>query len=63
MLCHCREAVVICVKNLAGFVSVNPDGSWVCISERKHKEEHHEDPVSAVASCIKLLYVQSTPHK
>lgn len=40
------EAVVICVKNLAGFVSVNSDGSWLCISEHKHKEEHHPDPVA-----------------
>ncbi|KAL2921450.1 Homoserine kinase [Bienertia sinuspersici] len=41
-----REAVVICVKNMAGFVSVNSDGSWLCISEHKHKEEHHPDPVA-----------------
>lgn len=42
----CREAVVVSVKNLAGFVSVNADGSWLCISDHKHKEEHHPDPVS-----------------
>ncbi|KMT16676.1 hypothetical protein BVRB_3g049620 [Beta vulgaris subsp. vulgaris] len=40
------EAVVICVKNLAGFVSANSDGSWLCISDHKHKEEHHPDPVA-----------------
>lgn len=50
-----REAVVICVKNLAGFVSVNPDGSWVCISERKHKEEHHEDPVAEARRQVAVL--------
>uniref|UniRef100_A0A7C9DIJ3 NERD domain-containing protein n=1 Tax=Opuntia streptacantha TaxID=393608 RepID=A0A7C9DIJ3_OPUST len=42
------EAVVISVKNLAGVVSVNSDGSWVCISEHKHKEEHHPNPVAEV---------------
>ncbi|KNA14844.1 hypothetical protein SOVF_103660 [Spinacia oleracea] len=40
------EAVVVSVKNLAGFVSVNADGSWLCISDHKHKEEHHPDPVA-----------------
>lgn len=40
-----REAVVVSVKNLSGFVSVNPNGSWVC--ESKHKTEHHPDPVSS----------------
>lgn len=38
--------MVICVKNMSGFVSVNSDGSWLCISDHKHKEEHHPDPVS-----------------
>lgn len=37
------EAVVVSVKNLSGFVSVNPNGSWVC--ESKHKTEHHPDPL------------------
>ncbi|CAO2832295.1 unnamed protein product [Amaranthus hypochondriacus] len=41
-----REVVVICVKNISGFVSVNSDGSWLCISDHKHKEEHHPDPVA-----------------
>ncbi|KAL9237683.1 hypothetical protein vseg_012203 [Gypsophila vaccaria] len=40
------EAVVISVKNMAGFVSVNSDGSWVCISDHKHKEELYPDPVA-----------------
>lgn len=51
------EAVVICVKNLAGFVSVNPDGSWVCISERKQKEEHHENPVAEAKRQAAILEV------
>lgn len=50
------EAVVISVKNLAGFVSVNSDGSWVCLSEHQHKEEHHPNPVSQGASCLNLSF-------
>ncbi|KAJ8451390.1 hypothetical protein Cgig2_017781 [Carnegiea gigantea] len=42
------EAVVISVKNLAGFVSVNSDGSWVCLSEHQHKEAQHPNPVAEV---------------
>lgn len=42
------EAVVVAVKNIAGFVTVNSDGSWKCISEHKLKEEHHDDPVAEV---------------
>ncbi|GLT72765.1 hypothetical protein SLA2020_446690 [Shorea laevis] len=37
------EAVVMSVKNLSGFLSVNADGSWVC--EGKHKTERLPDPV------------------
>uniref|UniRef100_A0A803KSS6 NERD domain-containing protein n=1 Tax=Chenopodium quinoa TaxID=63459 RepID=A0A803KSS6_CHEQI len=50
-----REAVVICVKNLAGFVSVNADGSWLCISEHKHKEEHHPNPVAEAKQQASIL--------
>ncbi|KAL8151312.1 hypothetical protein V2J09_021120 [Rumex salicifolius] len=42
------EVVVVAVKNLAGFVTVNSDRSWTCMSERKFKEEHHDDPVAEV---------------
>ncbi|KAL6127406.1 hypothetical protein ACLB2K_070771 [Fragaria x ananassa] len=38
------EAVVIAVKNLSGFISVKPDGSWVSESLSKHKADHHPDP-------------------
>ncbi|KAL9249911.1 hypothetical protein AKJ16_DCAP11221 [Drosera capensis] len=40
------DAAVIAVKNLAGFVSISPDGSWVRMSDHKHKEERHPDPVA-----------------
>lgn len=42
----CREAVVVSVKRFGGFVSINADGSWVCVGGSKHKEERHPDPVS-----------------
>ncbi|XP_062013993.1 uncharacterized protein LOC133730410 [Rosa rugosa] len=40
------EAVVIAVKNLSGFISVKPDGSWVSESITKHKADQHPDTVS-----------------
>lgn len=42
----CREAAVISVKNLSGFVSINEDGSWTCEGGSGHRAEHHPDPVS-----------------
>ncbi|KAM6586449.1 hypothetical protein CsatA_009054 [Cannabis sativa] len=36
-------AVVVSVKNLAGFVLINADGSWSC--ETKNKTEHLPNPV------------------
>ncbi|PKI54585.1 hypothetical protein CRG98_025099 [Punica granatum] len=40
-----REAVVISVKNLSGFVSVDADGSWSCFSDRKHKSQNLPNPI------------------
>lgn len=51
---------MICVKNLAGFVSANSDGSWLCISDHKHKEEHHPDPVSVVHSALSFFWHVAT---
>ncbi|XP_063947363.1 uncharacterized protein LOC108203751 [Daucus carota subsp. sativus] len=39
-----REAVVVSVKRFGGFVSINADGSWVCVGGSKPKEERHPDP-------------------
>lgn len=39
------ETVVISVKNLSGFVSVNGDGSWICEGGSKRKTERFPDPV------------------
>ncbi|XP_074320448.1 uncharacterized protein LOC141657196 [Silene latifolia] len=56
-----REAVVVSVKNMSGFVSVNSDGSWMCISDHRQKEEHYPDPVAEVerqASVLKAYLEQ-----
>lgn len=42
----CREAVVISVKNLSGFVSVNANGSWVCEGNGRGRADTLPDPVS-----------------
>lgn len=46
-----REALIISVKNLAGLVTINADGSWVC--EGSHKKELHSDPVS----CFHVIFL------
>ncbi|KAL5767530.1 hypothetical protein ACOSQ2_014313 [Xanthoceras sorbifolium] len=49
------EAVVISVKNLSGFVTVNGDGSWVSESGGRHKAEVHPDPVEEVKKRASIL--------
>ncbi|KAL4354077.1 hypothetical protein GQ457_06G014810 [Hibiscus cannabinus] len=46
------EAAVISVKNLAGFVSVNEDGSWTCDGGRT---VCHHDPVSEAKEQASVL--------
>lgn len=41
----CREAAVISVKNVSGFVSINDDGSWTSEGGRSHRKERIPDPV------------------
>lgn len=50
-----REAVVVSVKRFGGFVSINADGSWVCVGGSKHKEEHHPDPIAETKQQIAIL--------
>lgn len=38
--------MLISVKNLSGFISVNADGAWACEGGSKHKAECLPDPVS-----------------
>ncbi|KAM5557973.1 hypothetical protein ABKV19_025010 [Rosa sericea] len=49
------EAVVIAVKNLSGFISVKPDGSWVSESLTKHKSEQHPDPLAETKRQASIL--------
>ncbi|KAJ4721097.1 NERD domain-containing protein [Melia azedarach] len=49
------EAVVISVKNLSGFVSINGDGSWVCEGESRHKGGVHPDPVAEARKQASIL--------
>ncbi|XP_075648823.1 uncharacterized protein LOC142619567 [Castanea sativa] len=49
------EAVVISVKNISGFVSVNSDGSWVCEGGSKHKAERFPDPVAETKKQASIL--------
>ncbi|KAK7858068.1 hypothetical protein CFP56_014549, partial [Quercus suber] len=50
-----EEAVVISVKNISGFVSVNSDGSWVCEGGSKHKAERFPDPVAETKKQASIL--------
>ncbi|KAL1813620.1 hypothetical protein DCAR_0625982 [Daucus carota subsp. sativus] len=50
-----REAVVVSVKRFGGFVSINADGSWVCVGGSKHKEERHPDPIAETKQQIAIL--------
>ncbi|KAL5568279.1 hypothetical protein UlMin_024854 [Ulmus minor] len=47
------EAMVISVKNHAGLLTINRDGSWVC--EGKHKSERHPDPVAETKKQASIL--------
>ncbi|XP_062147395.1 uncharacterized protein LOC133855280 [Alnus glutinosa] len=49
------EAMVISVKNLSGFLSVNADGSWVCEGGSKHKTERLPDPVAETKKQASIL--------
>ncbi|XP_059304341.1 uncharacterized protein LOC132056253 [Lycium ferocissimum] len=48
-----REAVVVCVKNISGFVSVDKDGRWVCTGG--HKTERLPDPVAEAKQLVPIL--------
>ncbi|KAL0340869.1 UNVERIFIED_CONTAM: hypothetical protein Sradi_4603700 [Sesamum radiatum] len=49
-----REAVVISVKNVAGFVSSDEDGNWVCTGKH-HKTEHISNPVAETKNLVSIL--------
>ncbi|XP_021899752.1 uncharacterized protein LOC110816045 [Carica papaya] len=49
------EAVVISVKNLSGFVSVNANGSWVCEGNGRGRADTLPDPVAEVKKKVSVL--------
>ncbi|CAK9309055.1 unnamed protein product [Citrullus colocynthis] len=49
-----EELLLISVKNLSGFVSINSDGSWVC-DDGKHKAKTLPDPVEETKQLIPVL--------
>ncbi|XP_059625088.1 uncharacterized protein LOC132268278 [Cornus florida] len=49
------EVVVISVQNLSGFVSIDADGSWVCMGKKRHKTERHPDPVAETKRQVAIL--------
>lgn len=56
-----REAAVISVKNVSGFVSVDKDGNWECMGGDKHKTERLPDPVSCKSFLVIIsLLLNST---
>ncbi|VFR03113.1 unnamed protein product [Cuscuta campestris] len=50
-----REAVIISVKNVSGFVSIDKDQNWVCMGVDKHKEECFPDPVAETKQLVPIL--------
>nr|GMD49547.1 Plasma membrane isoform 1 [Ipomoea batatas] len=50
-----REAAVISVKNVSGFVSVDKDGNWECMGGDKHKTERLPDPVAETKELVPVL--------
>ncbi|KAJ4958568.1 hypothetical protein NE237_025679 [Protea cynaroides] len=50
-----REVVVITVKNYAGFVGIDADGTWVCTNDSKRKTERYPDPVAETKRRVAIL--------
>lgn len=50
-----REAAVISVQNLAGFISINEDGSWTCEGGSSQSAVCNPDPVSEAKNQASVL--------
>ncbi|XP_073297839.1 uncharacterized protein [Primulina huaijiensis] len=50
-----EEAVVISVKNVSGFISVDKDGNWVCTSGKHRKTELIPNPVAESKQLVSIL--------
>ncbi|PIN23522.1 hypothetical protein CDL12_03770 [Handroanthus impetiginosus] len=49
-----QEAVVMSVKNVAGFVSIDKDGNWVCTDKKNHTERL-PNPVAETKELVSIL--------
>ncbi|KAL1539853.1 hypothetical protein AAHA92_24285 [Salvia divinorum] len=50
-----HEAIVISVKNVSGFVSVDKDGNWVCADRKNRRTERLPDPVAETEHLVSIL--------
>ncbi|XP_078156007.1 plasma protein [Carex rostrata] len=50
-----KEILVVAVRNFSGYVQVDKEGNWTCISDKKHKTETHPDPVLELSGQITTL--------
>jgi hypothetical protein len=50
-----KEILVVAVRKFSGYVQVDKEGNWTCISDKKQKTETHPDPVLEVSGQITTL--------
>ncbi|KAL7106673.1 hypothetical protein ACP275_06G008600 [Erythranthe tilingii] len=50
-----QEAVVISVKDVSGFVSIDKDNNWVCTDANNRKTERFPNPVSETKRLVPIL--------
>ncbi|XP_057800679.1 uncharacterized protein LOC131016106 [Salvia miltiorrhiza] len=50
-----REATLISVTNISGFVSVDKDGNWVCTDRKNRRTECLPDPVAETEHLVSIL--------
>lgn len=50
-----REILVVAVRNFSGYIQVDKEGNWTCISDKKHKAETHPDPVNNFFGSLNIL--------
>ncbi|KAK9095509.1 hypothetical protein Scep_026978 [Stephania cephalantha] len=50
-----KEAVVVNVWNFSGFLSVDKDGNWVIVDEKKGKTVKHHNPVVEAKKQVEIL--------
>ncbi|KAG6400712.1 hypothetical protein SASPL_137554 [Salvia splendens] len=50
-----HEAIVISVKNVSGFVSVDKDGNWVCTDKKHRRTDRLPNPVPEIEHLVSIL--------